>query len=257
MKEVGIVYEIGISVKIRLLNTPEQTAALVSRLVATGITGLTIHCRTTPMRPRERAIRAQLRMIGEICREAGVACLMNGDVGSRDEALALAAEYGVDGGMIATAAEANSSVFRSEADGGAAPWAEVAARYVDFALAVDNRWGNTKFLLAQLLPGKAEAAKKCQQAKGYVDVVRVLQLDEEANGGGSEILERARDVDDRLGITAWRAGSSGVEKAKKQNKSAQAAGRQVHLEAKRSLEDGIKRALSARGVDASAALAAV
>ncbi|KPI36227.1 tRNA-dihydrouridine(20) synthase [NAD(P)+] [Cyphellophora attinorum] len=80
VEEVGKPYEIGISVKIRLLETPELTSSLVNKLCKTGITGLTIHCRTTPMRPRERAIREQLRMIGDICRSHGVACLMNGDV---------------------------------------------------------------------------------------------------------------------------------------------------------------------------------
>src|SRR5688572_31111686 len=49
-----------------------------------------IHCRTTPMRPRERAIRGQLKMIADVCHEAGVACLMNGDVENREEGLRLA-----------------------------------------------------------------------------------------------------------------------------------------------------------------------
>ena len=215
VKEVGEVFEIGISVKIRLLETPEKTEVLVKRLCQTGITGLTVHCRTTPMRPRERAIRDQLRMIGRICHEAGVACLMNGDVVNRDQALKLAEEYGVDGAMIATAAEANSSCFRTEAEGGLLPWKEVVTEYMNFAVEVDNRWGNTKFLLSQLMPGKAEAAKRCQQAKNYRQVCEILDLD--------DLYDKARDLDERLGITQ-RAGQ-GVEKAKKQNQSAKAAGR--------------------------------
>ena len=71
VKEVGEVWEIGISVKIRILDTAEETEALVSQLCDTGITGLTVHCRTTPMRPRERAIRDQLRMVARVCREKG------------------------------------------------------------------------------------------------------------------------------------------------------------------------------------------
>ena len=214
VKEVGQVYEIGISVKIRLLETPELTRSLVERLCKTGITGLTIHCRTTPMRPRERAIREQLRMIGGICREAGVACLMNGDVINRDEALKLAEEFGVDGGMIATAAEANSSVFRSLADGGAAPWTEVVHEYMKYALEVDNKWGNTKFLLAQLMPGKSDIAKKLPQAKNHSQVCEILEL--------GDLLELAREVDSRLGILEMPV--SGVEKAKKNSTAAKAAG---------------------------------
>ncbi|MCJ1478939.1 hypothetical protein MMC13_007623 [Lambiella insularis] len=212
--QVGQVYEIGISVKIRLLETPEKTEALVKRLCQTGITGLTVHCRTTPMRPRERAIRDQLRMIGGICREAGVACLMNGDVANRDQALELAEEYCVDGAMIATAAEANSSVFRTQAEGGPLPWKEVVAEYMKTALEVENRWGNTKFLLSQLMPGKADAQKRCQQAKNYRQVCEILELD--------DLYDQARDVDERLGITE--RPSQAIEKAKKKNKSAKAAG---------------------------------
>lgn len=173
--EVGTPHEIGISVKIRLLETPELTRALVERLVRTGITGLTIHCRTTPMRPRERAIREQLRMIGDICREAGVACLMNGDVASRDEAIRLAEEYGVDGGMIATAAEQNSSVFRPDSEGGKENWRLVTRKYVELAMEVENRWGNTKYLLAQLMPGKAPQYQMMTRAKSYSEAVSAMQ----------------------------------------------------------------------------------
>lgn len=179
VEEVGKPHEIGISVKIRLLETPELTRALVERLVQTGITGLTIHCRTTPMRPRERAIREQLRMIGEICREAGVACLMNGDVASRDEAIKLAKEFGVDGGMIATAAEANSSVFRPEADGGKEDWTKVVKNYLKLAMEVENKWGNTKYLLGQLIPGKAFQYHVMTKAKSYSELIESLEWNDE------------------------------------------------------------------------------
>ncbi|KAJ5820186.1 hypothetical protein N7474_005777 [Penicillium riverlandense] len=178
VREVGEPFRIGISVKIRILETPELTEALVSRLVQTGITGLTVHCRTTPMRPRERAIRDQLRMIAGICNRAGVAIVMNGDVSSRDEALALMAEYGVDGAMIATAAEANSSCFRSEAEGGLLPWREVVHEYMRFCLESENRWGNTKYLLNMLIPGKNKEFNAAKQCKTYTDCCRRLAFDD-------------------------------------------------------------------------------
>ncbi|KAI4154433.1 MAG: hypothetical protein LQ340_001686 [Diploschistes diacapsis] len=221
---VGAVHGIGISVKIRLLETPARTRALVQRLVATGITGLTVHCRTTAMRPRERAIREQLPMIGDICRAAGVACLVNGDVGSREEGERLAAEFGVDGAMIATAAEANPSVFRPVEEGGVAGWEEVAAEYMRLALATENRWGNTKFTLAQLIPGKAEAGRKCHGAKSYGQAVEYMGLTEEMGA-------LAEEVDERMGLkerlAAMERRSKGVEKARRENKSAMAAGKHV------------------------------
>ena len=221
--EVGNPNGIGISVKIRILPDHGETRTLVSRLVRTGITGLTVHCRTPPMRPRERAIREQLAMIGNICREAGVACLLNGDVTSREEGEQLAAAFRVDGAMIATAAEANPSVFRPAAEGGKAHWTEIVREYMRFALAVENKWGNTKFSIAQLMPGKTEAAKKCQSSKCYCDAVRALEMWE-------ELGPRAEQVDEILGLTQ-RAGvlkNAAVEKAKK-SESAKAAGRHAPM----------------------------
>lgn len=190
VKEVGNVWEIGISVKIRLLRTPEETEALVRKLCSTGITGLTVHCRTTPMRPRERAIRQQLRMIGEVCREMGVACLMNGDVTSRDQALELVKEYNVDGAMIATAAEKNPSCFRTTEEGGLVHWKDVAKEYLKAAMEVENKWANTKFLLSQIMSGKHPSYVKTTHSKSYEQCVDAL--------GFEELKETAREVDEAL-----------------------------------------------------------
>lgn len=246
VKEIGEVYEIGISVKIRLLETPESTAALVRTLCATGITGLTVHCRTTPMRPRERAIREQLRMIADICRGEGVACLMNGDVKNRDEALQLVEEFGADGAMIATAAEANSSCFRSLAEGGLLPWRKVVHEYMKLALEVDNRWGNTKFLLSQLMPGKLQIYKDLAGCKGYERACEALDLD--------DLLDQAQEVDERLGISEeqLRQFNEAVKKAKTTNKSAKAAGGQMGRD--KSFDVRNKSPLSERGVSAIPAM---
>ena len=216
VREIGTPFQIGISVKIRLLETPELTKSLVTRLVATGITGLTIHCRTTPMRPRERAIREQLRMIASICREAGVACVMNGDVESRDQAMELMTEYNVDGAMIATSAEANSSCFRSQADGGLAPWRELVHAYMDFSIQSENRWGNTKYLLNMLMPGKDKKFKPAKASRTYEDCCRILEFD--------DLIPAAREVDDILGLAKRAAKSEAVQKALDSNATARAAG---------------------------------
>jgi tRNA-dihydrouridine synthase 2 len=184
-------FEIGISVKIRLLETPEMTEELVRKLCATGITGLTVHCRTTPMRPRERAIRGQLKMIAGICREAGVACLMNGDVENREQGQELITEYGVDGAMIATAAETNSSCFRPKAEGGLAPWREVVELYIKTAMEVENRWGNTKYLLGHLVPGKDSIYRSITASKGYANICEVL---------GLPLMDLAQAIDKKLDI---------------------------------------------------------
>jgi len=224
VREVGQPFQIGISVKIRILETPEKTEALVSRLVRTGITGLTVHCRTTPMRPRERAIRDQLRMIADVCRKAGVACVMNGDVTSRDQGLALMKEYGVDGAMIATAAEANSSCFRAKADGGLAPWRDVVHEYLRFCIESENRLGNTKYLLNMLIPGKNQEFKDAKLSRTYTDACRRLKFD--------DLVPLAVQVDEILELDhKWELGPpeghtrpKAVQNAIENNESAKAAG---------------------------------
>jgi tRNA-dihydrouridine synthase 2 len=217
VKDVGEPFEIGISVKIRLLETPEQTEALVRSLCDTGITGLTIHCRTTPMRPRERAIREQLKMIADICREKGVACLMNGDVYSRDEAIELISEYGVDGAMIATAAETNPSVFRPASEGGKASWDVVVREYVETSMEVENRWGNTKYLLGQMIPGKQPVYQKMTAARSYSELVTLMDY--------PDLVDKAKIADQQLGIGIFEA----PKISKSQQKAAKkAAAQQQH-----------------------------
>ncbi|PNY29747.1 tRNA-dihydrouridine(20) synthase [NAD(P)+] [Tolypocladium capitatum] len=209
-------FQIGISVKIRILETAAETETLVRRLCATGITGLTVHCRTTPMRPRERAIRGQLRTIADICHEYGVACLMNGDVESKDQGLELAEEFGADGAMIATAAEKNPSCFRSEADGGMLPWQDVVEQYLKTCMDVDNRFGNTKYLLAQMVPGKEKVHQAVHQGKNYTDMCKNLGLE--------HLLQQAKEADAKRGLDKPREKASKKGKA---NASALAAGGQM------------------------------
>ncbi|TAQ90502.1 hypothetical protein B7494_g1193 [Chlorociboria aeruginascens] len=232
VREIATVFEIGISVKIRLLETREKTEELVRKLCKTGITGLTIHCRTTPMRPREKAIRDQLKMIADICRENGVACLMNGDVENREQALSLISEYGVDGAMIATSAERNSSCFLASPT---RPWKEIVQQYLELAMEVENRWGNTKFLLSQMIPGKAQVYREIVSAKGYKQACGILGIE------GLE--ELARDVDQRLGIGP----ELGIGRKGKKNGSAVAAGGDMGRI--RELERKEKKGLSERGVE--------
>ncbi len=229
VQDVGEVYKIGISVKIRLLETSEKTKLLVQRLCQTGITGLTVHCRTTQMRPRERALRDQLRVIADVCREAGVACLMNGDVKNKDEALQLIQDYGVDGAMIATAAEANPSCFRTTNEGGLLPWREVATEYVKIALHVENKFGNTKFLLSQLLPGKLAMYKRLASCRSYGEICEIMHL--------PELRDLASNVDKKIGIRLHKGESLALQDANQEAQRAEAAEGLVGVDSKLPLPD--------------------
>ncbi|KAF5706498.1 tRNA-dihydrouridine synthase 2 [Fusarium mundagurra] len=236
VKNITPEFEIGISVKIRLLDTAAETEALVRRLCATGITGLTIHCRTTPMRPRERAIRGQLRMIAEVCHEYGVACLMNGDVENRDQGLQLAKEFGADGAMIAVAAEKNPSCFRSVADGGLASWEEVVDNYVKTAIDVDNRFGNTKFLLSNMVPGKSKSYQPMNQSKNYKSLCEALSL--------GKHLESARIIDSKRGLDQPLQGKAAEKAAKKAAKRANAQANSLPVKSEGENEQKRKRRMS-------------
>lgn len=227
VKDVGEKHEIGISVKIRLLKTEEETKMLVQQLCATGITGLTIHCRTRSMRKTEKAIRDQLRMVGDVCREAGVACLMNGDVETREQAEQLAADFGVDGAMIATCAEKDPSVFRSTERGGKVHWKEIINEYMKAAMTVENRWANTKFLLAQMMPGKEQSTRGLSQARNYEHVCELLDL--------NDLKEKARALDELLGMTdrMTKAEQKAKTKAEMRAKTA-AASNQTDVQEKKS-----------------------
>ncbi|KAI0484901.1 dihydrouridine synthase [Xylariaceae sp. FL0804] len=250
--------DVAVSVKIRLLPDARDTEALVRRLVATGVAGLTVHCRTPSMRPREPALLqlgdgdGQLPMVARLCRAAGVACLVNGDVSGRDAGLALAAEAGCDGAMIATAAERNPSCFRAGPDP-LLPWQDVALRYVRAALDVENRFGNSKFTLLSLVPGKSPAGRRLQACKSYADVCDVLGYDDD------ETVARARAVDLAIGIDNDDEAAAGKKKqqqsgnkgkASSGSDSALAAGGQMAQSRRDASAQANKKALSERGVSA-------
>ena len=224
VSEVGKPHEIGISVKIRLLETPEKTSALVNQLCKTGITGLTIHCRTTPMRPRQRAIREQLSMISTICHNHGVACLMNGDVTSREEGIELAQQFDCDGAMIATAAESNPAVFLPSDARSAQPWPTRVHLYLQYALSVENKWGNSKFTLSQLIPGKSPLFQPIQRSRSYSEVISIMSSAPITVGNtihsplpfqDPALVSMATEVDEVLGLKVQQT-SNGVSDAKRE-----------------------------------------
>ena len=152
-------------------------------------------------------------MVVETCHEAGVACVMNGDVTSRDEAMKLMEEFGADGAMIATAAETNPSCFRAEADGGIASWEEAVKEYVKMCMEVENRWGNTKYLLGQMVPGKSPTYKLMTRAKSYSELVKSLGYDNEP-----EYVSLAQKTDEILEIGAFEKPKLTKAERKKLNK---------------------------------------
>jgi tRNA-dihydrouridine synthase 2 len=206
VSQVGIPRSVPISVKIRLLDPLSETVDLVRRLCTTGIARVTVHCRTIPMRPREAAIRGVLASIANVCHEAGVECFANGDVESRAHAQQLIEEYGVDGCMIARAAEANPSVFLP---GEKLPWSHVAREYLRTAIEFDNHFPNTKFCLSHIVPGKSDLYAPLSRCKTIQEVREILSVPFD--------FPQVKQKEEKIS-------SGAVEKAKSFSETAKAAG---------------------------------
>ena len=66
-------------------------------------------------------------------------------------------------------------------------------QYLQLAMSVENKWGNTKFLLSQLIPGKEPLYKSVTMSKSHVECFQILDLD-------ADMLAKAALVDDILGL---------------------------------------------------------
>jgi tRNA-dihydrouridine synthase 2 len=118
---------VPVSCKIRLLPDEDETLALVDSILETGISCLTVHCRTPTMRPRETALLERLRAV--VDRVNGrVPVVANGDCWGAQDVDKIKALTGVQSIMIARGAEANPSCFRPQ--GPLGPVQVVLPRYI-------------------------------------------------------------------------------------------------------------------------------
>lgn len=104
---------ITVTAKIRLLPSQEDTLKLVERIVNTGISALTVHCRTRNMREKDKAVIERLREIVDFVRGMGrgIAVVENGDCKDWEDAKRVRQTTGADSVMIARGAESNPSCF--------------------------------------------------------------------------------------------------------------------------------------------------
>jgi tRNA-dihydrouridine synthase 2 len=104
---------ITVTAKIRLLPSQEDTLKLVERIVNTGISALTVHCRTRNMRDKDKALVERLREIVKFVEEMGkgTAVIENGDCIGWEDAKRVRAVTGAHSVMIARGAESNPSCF--------------------------------------------------------------------------------------------------------------------------------------------------
>lgn len=195
VSRVGKPFSKPISVKIRILDDEKSTLELVERLCSTGISNLTVHCRTTPMRNRESPIRDYLPKIYEVCKNRNVSLIMNGAIRDRAHFKSIHEELNLPsdvGGMIAENAEVNASVFNEEP----VPWHEICKNYIKFANQFENNIGNTKYMLNRIVPGKSEFFQyfiKCKTLQEIDYVAKQLGPDGTAIEDPSEYLNKLKE----------------------------------------------------------------
>lgn len=182
VQKIGVPHGKPISAKIRLLDASElqPTLDLVDRICQTGISNLTVHCRTREMRNRDVPVRKFVNEIHEVTKKHNVSLVINGAFRCKLEFLQfqrLMDNYEI-GGMMAEAAESNPTVFSDRP----LPWGQVIPEFIKFCISCDNHSGNSKYILLNQLPGKS---------KFYQSFCKLKKLD--------EFLELANKIDDDEG----------------------------------------------------------
>ncbi|CCK69805.1 tRNA-dihydrouridine(20) synthase (NAD(+)) KNAG_0D00530 [Huiozyma naganishii CBS 8797] len=196
VQRVGRPHDIPISVKIRLLPEQSATLLLVERLCkTTGISNLTVHCRTRDTRNSAPPDRSYVRQLHEVCQRHGVSLVLNGGIRSRgDYEQVCRDELQLDptrdlGGMIAESAERNPTVFRRA---GPLPWTTYVPQYIREATARGNHLGNTKYMLGRMVPGKSRFYRLFTACKTAESVEKVARELEQASEDPPESSKRPR-----------------------------------------------------------------
>uniref|UniRef100_A0A6B2L863 DUS-like FMN-binding domain-containing protein n=1 Tax=Arcella intermedia TaxID=1963864 RepID=A0A6B2L863_9EUKA len=133
---------IPVSCKIRLKSTINETIDVLKLIESTGVQAVTVHCRTIPERPKDKAHWEIMKEIIAL-KPISIPIILNGDVFNRSDILKVKEETGVTSVMIARGAIKNASIFQDLP----LPIFDVMKQYMKFAILTDNHYTNTKYNL--------------------------------------------------------------------------------------------------------------
>lgn len=136
-----------ISAKIRLLPDQNDTLDLVRKISATGISCLTVHCRTQLMRSTEPALLRRLKEIVDTVKQTRASgpplpVVANGDCFEFKDMEQIKSITGVERVMIARGAERNVSCFNP--DGPMDPMSQVIPLFIKTGLVTGQGYANAK-----------------------------------------------------------------------------------------------------------------
>ncbi|KAI9471552.1 tRNA-dihydrouridine synthase 2 [Coemansia sp. RSA 1085] len=182
---------IPVTCKIRVFDDEEKTLSLVRQIARTGISALTVHCRTRYMRPREKAMWHRLNSIVEELKPLPV--VLNGDIFKYEDAQKARTSTGATSVMTARGAAANPSIFCAK---GGIPARDAVVEYVKIAMNVGNPYSNTKYTVLQMHPDtRSSEFRALQSSKCYQDMCAALDLTELYH---SEAKQRISDYADPM-----------------------------------------------------------
>ena len=141
-----------IDVKTRMFPEQAPTLEFVAKLLDTGVSALTMHCRTQDMRSSEPALLDRLADIVALGRAKGIPVIANGDCVEAADFDHICALTGVSSIMVARGAEANPSCFRRA--GMVDPISVITPLYAKLAVATGNHFHNTKYCLGAMDPSR-------------------------------------------------------------------------------------------------------
>ncbi|KAJ2391479.1 tRNA-dihydrouridine synthase 2 [Coemansia sp. RSA 2603] len=175
---------IPVTCKIRVFDDVEQTLELVRRIAGTGISALTVHCRTRAMRPSEKAMWHRLNDIVKELPDLPI--VLNGDIFEYKDVQRARDDTGATSVMTARGAAANPSIFRSA---GLVSPMDTAVELTKLAIQTSNVFLNTKYILLQMHPEtKSKSFEILNKSRRYNEMCEAMGLSDYYESEGAQFI---------------------------------------------------------------------
>jgi len=191
-----------VSAKIRLLDEVSSTVALMRALADAGAAAITVHARTTPMRPREPALHDELAKVIAAAKMT-IPVFVNGDVRTQGEATKALATTGAAGVMVARGAIRNP-VAAFMPDGTGPSQKEALLSWIRYAVQYNNHLVNSKWCVLKMLGAMSSSGypgefhQQVSRVKSYEELLELFPEAKDAvhtaTAGNEE--EQQNDVDE-------------------------------------------------------------